>query len=198
MKLFFSRGIWFTQSFLMHLGINFFSQDEWHEMVGTYPKTMMRVFAPKELYIQISERTQDRLVGEILSESITRASILSSLEVLNKKGALSTRQSERFMASVNQLDVSKFASAQLSLNTCFNKIISNLKSQNWYVQNPTIDFVFANGPEEMINLKKEDQLLLGRNILQAGEGSASAANVFFEKTKQDSIVWPIDFIRVFY
>ena len=67
-------------------------------------------------------------------------------------------------------------------------------SHNWYLQNPAIDIIVSNGPEQAADLDEKQQENLGRNLLQAGEGSAASADEFLEKLSQDKISWPFPVI----
>jgi hypothetical protein len=70
-----------------------------------------------------------------------------------------------------------------------------MKSHNWYVQNPAIDLIVSNGPDQAAELDENQQVNLGRNLLQAGEGTAGSANEFLEKLSQDGTSWPFHVVR---
>ena len=55
--------------------------------------------------------------------------------------------------------------------------------------------VLANGPDQAAELTEEQQVDLGRNILQAGEGTATSAVKFLEKLPQEAVDWPFGVIR---
>lgn len=58
-----------------------------------------------------------------------------------------------------------------------HKIISALKGHNWYLQNPAIDEITSS----KLNAAGLDSLfVLGRNILQAAEGSSNSAEAFIK------------------
>ncbi|RME56761.1 hypothetical protein D6779_10030 [Candidatus Parcubacteria bacterium] len=195
MAIFFRRGIWFCRAMLMEVGVGVFSHDEWHERVNRFPKTLMRVCSIADLFREIGKRAQDSLVGSILAESGTRSSVLTYLERLDNDGALSKRQKQRFTERVSSLSSSELRSATLTTKTCFQNLIAALKSYNWYVQNPAIELIVSNGPDQAAALNEDQQVELGRNILQAGEGTAASANEFLEKLSQDGAAWPFDVVR---
>ena len=195
MAIFFRRGIWFCQTMLKEIGIDVFGNDDWHDKFGMYPKTLMRICSLSAIFKGIGKRAQDSLVGSILAESVIRSRILIHLERLNNKGSLSTRQQERFTEHLSSLKISEIRSAGLSTKTCYGKLIEAMKTFNWYVQNPAIEVVLSNGPTQAAELSEEQQINLGRNILQAGEGRAGEANIFLDKLSQDVNAWPLDVVR---
>lgn len=195
MAIFFQRGIWFSRAMLMEVGGSVFSHDEWHDKIIRFPKTLMYVCSIPDLFRNIGRRAQDSLVGSILAESDTHCGVLTHLEYLDNNGALSKRQRERFTKAVERLSPSNLRSASLATRTCFQKLMDALKSYNYYTQNPAIELIVSNGPSQAADLNKEQQVELGRNILQAAEGGARSAAEFLEKLSQDRPSWPFDIVR---
>lgn len=193
--IFFRRGTWFSRTMLIEVGLDVFSHDDWHDRSSRFPKTLMRACSIAEIFKEIGKRAQDSLVGSIIAESGTRASVLKHLERLNVNDALTMRQQERFIEHVLGLQSSAIRSAGLSTNTCYEKLIDAIKSHNWYVQNPAIDLIISNGPDQAAELDENQQINLGRNLLQAGEGTAGSANEFLEALSQDGKSWPFNVVR---
>ena len=195
MAVFSRRGMWFCRTRLVDLGTSLFSHDEWHNRAGKLPKTLMGVCGIADIFNHIGERAQDSLVGSILDESKAHASVLTHLERLNNKGALSSRQQGRFTEAVRELGTKAVRPSRLSTKTCYAKLIDAMESYNWYIQNPAIDTVLSNGPAQAAELTEEQQMSLGRNILQAGEGQATSAIKFLERLSHDARNWPLGVIR---
>jgi peptidoglycan/xylan/chitin deacetylase (PgdA/CDA1 family) len=195
MAVFSRRGIWFSRTMLLEVGVDVFSHDDWHDRTSKFPKVLMRICGVASIFKEIGKRAQDSLVGLILAESGTRASVLTHLERLNNSGALTKRQKARFVEHVSDMEISAIRSAGLSTLTCYEKLIDAMKSYNWYVQNPAIDLIISNGPKQAAVLDIGQQENIGRNILQAGEGSAGSANVFLEKLSDNGNAWPYDVVR---
>lgn len=195
MAAFSRRGIWFSRTMLLEVGVDIFSHEDWHDRTSKFPKVLMRVCGIAGVFKEIGKRAQDSLVGLILVESGTRASVLKHLERLNNSGALTKRQRERFVEHVSKMEINAIRSAGLSTLTCYEKLIDAMKSNNWYVQNPAIDLIISNGPEQVAELDIDQQENIGRNILQAGEGKAGSANLFLEKLSDDGNAWPYDVVR---
>jgi hypothetical protein len=195
MAIFINRGIWFSRTMLTEVGVDVFSNDDWHDRSSRFPKILMQVCSIADIFKEIGKRAQDSLVGLIIAESATRVSVLTHLERLSIDGALTLRQQERFIEHVSEMPSSVIGSAGLRTKTCYRKLIDAMKSRNWYVQNPAIDLIVSNGPDQAAELDENQQVNLGRNLLQAGEGKADSANKFLEKLSKDGTSWPFNLVR---
>lgn len=195
MAIFFRRGTWFSRTMLIEIGLDVFSHDDWHDRSSRFPKTLIRACSIAEIFKELGKRAQDSLVGLIIAESSTRASVLKHLERLSISDALTTRQQERFVEHVSEMGISAIRSAGLSTLTCYEKLIDAMKSHNWYVQNPAIDLVVSNGPDQAAELNEEQQINLGRNILQCADGTEKSACTFLEELAKDGSLWPFDVVR---
>jgi len=195
MAIFSRRGTWFCRTMLIEIGVDVFSHNEWHNRSGRFPKTLMRVCNIADIFKEVGKRAQDSLVGSILAESSTRPSVLTHLERLSNDGTLSKRQQERFTEYVSEMQISAIRSAGLSMKTCYGKLIDAMKSHNWYVQNPAIDLVVSNGPDQASELDEDQQVNLGRNILQCADGTEKSACKFLEELSEDGSSWPLDILR---
>ena len=109
MAVFFRRGNWFCRTMLEEIGVTIFTNDEWHDRASRFPKTLMRGCNTHEMFRGIGELAQDSLVGSVLEESETYASVLPYLEGLYDDGALSERQQERFTEYVSNMGHVRFA-----------------------------------------------------------------------------------------
>ena len=195
MSVFFRRGMWFSGKVLMIVGVDVFTHDDWHERTIKFPKILMHVCSSADIFGEIGERAQDSLVGFILVESGSHASILRHLERLNNNGALTIRQKERFVEHVSKLDIASIHSSCLSTQTCYGRLIDAMKSSNWYAQNPAVDLIISNGPDQTAILDEERQVNLGRNILQCAQGGARSASRFLEELSKDGLSWPFNVVR---
>ncbi|MEW6064582.1 hypothetical protein P378_15520 [Desulforamulus profundi] len=195
MKVFFFRGVWFTQAFLKQIGVDILSHDQWHGQVSKFPKTLIRVLSDSELYSKIGQRAQDYLLGNILDESDSRPSLLRILEDLLISKVLTNRQKDRFQEKIESIKSTKLYASGVSMTRCVGRIIEDLKSHNWYTQNPAINFILSNDPEQVAKLFTDEQCVLGRNILQCAEGNASSAINMLEVISESDKKWPIDFVK---
>ena len=194
MSIAFRRGVWFSRATLSQVGVDVLTDEQWHASSGRFPKTLMRVCKTAEIFGGIGELAQNSLIGSVLDESKIHASVLTLLERLNDVGTLSQRQQERFTEHVSDMKSSEIRASGLSTKTCYPKLIDAMKSSNWHIQNPAVSLVLSNGPLQTAQLTQEQQVNLGRNVLQAAEGRAMVAVAFLNKLSEDPD-WPIDVAR---
>lgn len=78
---------------------------------------------------------------------------------------------------------------------CMDEIITQLKTYNWYVQNPAIDKIIKiqnlSTPNTIEN--RSSVFVLGRNIIQAAEGSSGNAIMFMENISIYIKAWEVIF-----
>jgi hypothetical protein len=191
--LFFRRGIYFCRSMVAISG-NLFSHDDWHAAVGKYPKILACVVLGKPFFASIGERAQDTLVGCAIDRAAERASILQYLESLMDSQELSERQKQRFLKCIDDMDLADLRAAKLSLGICLNKLVAELKSYNWYKQQPAINMVVEYGLEAIAKLDANGQMILGRNILQVADGGERSSKRLLLKMGEAPKLWPENFI----
>ena len=195
MAIFFRRGIWFCRTMLDEIGVETLDHEEWHGKVSSFPRTMIDLCCHPLLFGKIGELAQNSVIGAILQESETSAGVLAGLEGLGDAGSLSERQRERLDEHVSGLSWSVILASGLSTKTCYPRLIKALKSSNWYTQNPAINMIVSNGPEQAAELSEDKQENLGRNLLQAGEGTSASAIRFLEQLSRDMTGWPVGILR---
>lgn len=194
MAVFLRRGVWFSSAMLSVVGTTVMAEEDWHVSCGRFPKTLMRVCSVAELFRSLGELAQNSLVGSVLDESRTHAAVLTYLERLNNAGELSQRQQERFLDHISRMKISDIRVSGLSTKTCYDKLVDAIKSYDWYIQNPAINAFISNGPDQAARLTEDQQVNLGRNILQAAEGRARSASGFLNRLADESN-WPTDIVR---
>ena len=194
MAIIFRRGVWFSRTMLSKVGVAVLNDDDWHANSGRFPKTLMRVCSAPDVFTRIGELAQNSLVGSVLDESRTHASVLTCLERLYNAGELSQRQQERFIKHVSDMQISDVRASGLSTKTCYIKLVDAMRSYDWYIQNPAINLIVSNGPSQAAQLSEDEQVNLGRNILQSADGKAKSAVGFLHRLSGEPN-WPIDVVR---
>ncbi len=194
MDVFCRRGLWFCRAMLAEVGVAILSHEEWHERSKKFPKTMVPVCCTPDTFRNIGDRAQDSIVGFILEDSKKRASMLPHLERLRDEGALSERQQARFTKSLSELGAGTILASGLSTKFCYSTLIEELESHNWYRQNAAIERLVSNGPDQAAKLTDEQQVYLGRNILQSADGTAVSALEFLENLNSAHARWPLGIV----
>jgi hypothetical protein len=193
-KLFFQRGIYFCRAMLARTG-PLFTPDDWHSTAGKYPKTLIPVVFAKPLFASIGERAQDSLLGFALDLVSERPVILQCVERLVRERALSKRQKERFLKCLDEMEFGDLCSAGLSLCVFFKRLLAELKSHNWYKQQPAVDIIAGTGPEAISRLDIQDQIILGRNVLQVADGGERSAKRLLVVLGKSPKLWPVPFLQ---
>jgi len=194
MSLFFRRGLWFLRAYLSvdpaaHLA-------EWDVITGVTrcPRAAALTLAQDEFWPYLSEHAREIVVGELLENGRSSGEYLKALENLHLCGALTRREASRLTEAVAGMDLSYLASAGLALTYFAARIIGELKSHNWYTQNPAIQVLENVGSEAIGALPEDVQRELGNNVLQAADGSATAAIQFLDAIRSGSQLWPEAFV----
>jgi hypothetical protein len=191
--LYFRRGIYFCRS-MAAISAHLFTHDDWHVAVGKYPKILACVVLGKPFFASLGERAQDSLIGFAIDRATERASTLQYIDWLMEGLELSDRQKYRFLKCIDDMELADLRAAKLSLGVCLNRLIAELKSHNWYKQQPAINMIVEYGLEEIARLGTNDQVTLGRNILQVADGGERSSKRLLQKIGEAPHFWPENFI----
>ncbi len=195
MGLFFRRGVWFTRTFLQEVGIAILTADEWHVRSTQYPGAFAMVCSAPRIFEQLGGYAQDALLGLVIAQSNQQTSLLEQVRTLHEANLLSDRQTERYLERVEELNISDFGLSGLGINLAYEKIVESLESQTWPLQNPAARLISSYGPNEVARLTEEQQIILGRNVLQADDGSSRGAHACLVAIAGQEECWPGDFLR---
>jgi hypothetical protein len=180
---------------LDHVGVDLFKADEWHDKVGKYPMLLSEVCASPRVFSSIGPQAQDSVVAGLIERSAADVRALSHLERLKDVEALSERQTQRFRRAVSKLGLAQVSSSNLRTATCFGLLISALSSHDWNFQNPAAAVLAKNGGEQAAELTDQQQEELGRNLLQAAEGSSRGAFALLKMLNEKADSWPVGVMR---
>lgn len=179
LKKFFFRGVVFGQEIIEHGNVARLDE-KWHRLSQTYSLSLANICQDSTCFKAISKEAQDSLVDFLLELSGTKPSKLKIIEDLLFSKCLTDRHKERFNSRVSMLGRNELGESNLSIITCYDRIIKMLKTYTWGHQNPAVELVINYGPLEVNKLTKEQQINLGRNILQAADGRARSAINFID------------------
>jgi hypothetical protein len=176
------RGLWFLSEFLLNVGCNFYSPAQWHDFAAKCPKTTQQVILSNgRLFEAVGERARDYIVSYDITHADTHPSRLKDVEKLFDEGLLSDDQKRKLQS----LDIRVIKAANLRISTCYDIVISALESHDWHQQNPAVDLISSNDKSEIARLSPEQQEELGRNILQAADGSSNSAVTYLSAVRRD-------------
>jgi len=121
---------------------------------------------------------------------------LQRLKILDSRNMLNKRQSERLQNQLQSIPYNVLKGAGFPLNQYIHRIIEDLKSHNWYMQNPACEAVSDAGFDACNKLNEAIQEKLGRNILQVADGDAiGAKNMLTELLGKSGEKWPRAFVQ---
>lgn len=201
MGIFFRRAMWFSQRMLV-LYEDTIEESQWHHLVSTYPLISINVFSQSDLFSTIPALAQDYVVGKVFERSQVSPSNLNILGHLVAADVLTDRQVRRLNDYISENSNCSsdgamwLKSSDLSLLLCFDHVIALLKSRNWHIQNPAANIVRNQGPTVIASLPSDQQIELGRNILQSADGRAHDSCLLMKDLSNGvPELWPIDFVR---
>lgn len=185
-ELFERRGSVFLDVLLKNPNNNF-SDDLWQidVLLHKYPLIITKVFVKKDYWSLLDESIKDSILGHLIEPigkdgTFKTPSIDSLTSVLNlyNEDSLNDRHIERFKTALEKCSVTRKLSVGIPLEWYQEEFISDLKSSNWYAQNPVVEAIMTLGVEKINTLDSEYLIELGRNILQAADGGAREAEAF--------------------
>jgi hypothetical protein len=201
------RAIWFARAYLRAVDARL-SEEDWNTVTVTteYPDAMAEIASVADLWRRLPEHAQDILIGTLLegtpSETFShdpgRRLPLGNLDKvlrLEQAGALTARQRERVPEAIEESPLRVLANSAVGLPRYVDRVIAMLASHNWYKQNIAVDVLRTAGVENVGRCSHSDQEILGRNVLQAAEGTAGEAEQFMEALGRGNEIWPSSFIR---
>ncbi|MEI7831990.1 MAG: hypothetical protein WCJ56_02160 [bacterium] len=191
----FRRGVSFSYAILARSTCEIFSAEEWHTMAITYPSISIAVLADERYFDGVGDLTRDFLVSELLTRGDHDPIFLNQLQKLDHADMLTDRQQERLHTFIAQPSYSNITQGNITLVFNYPKTIDDLKSHDWYKQNPAVNYIRLQGTSQVGLLKRNQQVELGRNILQAAEGNANSAVGFIAGFTSQKTQWPIGLIQ---
>ncbi len=107
---------------------------------------------------------------------------------------LSQDELELVSARVEEASYRALQSAGVPLEIYADRLLNDLRSHNWDRQNPAAAALGNAGPNQVRALRPEEQELLGRNVLQAAQGSSFGAQGLIERIRRSPASWPGPFV----
>jgi hypothetical protein len=119
---------------------------------------------------------------------------LQRARALAASGLLSPEELELVGAKVEEASYRALQSAEVPLETYVDRLLDDLRSHNWDRQNPAAAALGNAGPNQVSTLQLEAQEQLGRNVLQAAQGSSFGAQSLIERIRRSPASWPGPFV----
>ncbi|GJQ28344.1 MAG: hypothetical protein HBSAPP03_02280 [Phycisphaerae bacterium] len=188
------RIVWFSAAFLKSIGFDVKANDMRPPLSAT-PVVGSWSLSHPALFAALPPHAQDIVVGNLLERMKTAVAGARRLQELDSGGMLNDRQRERFRQALEGVKYANLAEAGIDLKYYVDRVIADLKSHNWYTQNPAIDALVSAGPEQVQALPEPLQQALGNNVLQCAEGSAASGGTFMSALADLKVQWPPRFVE---
>jgi len=194
LELLFRRNVWFTVAYLRQVMALVSKPWAAIDYLTRFPNTLSRALVEPELFYMLDPHSKDMVLGRLFQNSTADLRILTLLKTLKDKACLDSRMLERFQQVVDARPVDELASTGIDPNLYVSRILSALKSHDWYDQNPAMTVVTSWGPSGVALLQPDQQFALGNNVLQAAEGDAKKAVAFLSWAAESSNTWSTAFV----
>ncbi|MGN8844764.1 hypothetical protein ACTNDN_18325 [Niallia sp. HCP3S3_B10] len=179
-EIFFRRGKLFLNALLKKAIDSDVSIEDWKvsDLLHNYSNIMAKTFIDEMFWPLLNETLQDSIIGYLIEPikegKVIKPSIESIEKILNlhNHALLNQRHLERLNTALEKCSPYYKMSAGVPLEWYQNELIFDLKSRNWYQQNPVIDVLVSLGKEKINQLESQFLIELGRNLLQAADGGA--------------------------
>lgn len=204
-KIIHRRGIWFSQALLLK-ATEIVDRIDWKRKISQYENILSEICLITEIFMRICEEAQNEVIDNLTKHSKNSLNydndeIRSGLQQLYDSDILLASQREKlekYFIELEELEkqilnFDRALSYQEQDN--YNNLISFLKIRDWDEQQKAIDWISRSGPSAINNYDKLQKINLGRNILQAAEGSSFAARDLIELIRINANIWSIDLIH---
>lgn len=202
LALFMRRGIEFGTTLLTVLQPTL-SEGKWNiiQTIQKYPMASSLILGTPPVWSLLPEQAQDMVFGH-LAEPVRDSQIqpptiigFQLVCMLNQASLLTERQKDRIASCIQRASYSTLSGAGIHLSEYAQRIKQDLASHNWHKQNPACDALLNAGKNQCGQLDKGTQEQLGRNVLQAADGTATHAEDFIRQVIQNGEVWPRPFVE---
>lgn len=195
MAIFVRRVSWFSAELLAAASAKMLKKWDMPTALTRSPVVGSSSMADARVFNRVTGHVQDIVVGNLVEHAKKDSRSIRRLQKLADAGALTERQTKRFQDAVDSLPLKVMADVGIKLKYYAARIISDLKSHNWYTQNPAIDVLKNAGAELIGDMDEAIQERLGNNLLQSAEGGAGSSRSFLSEIAGSKSSWPIAFVR---
>jgi hypothetical protein len=169
------RSLWFSTCCIKELSPTVLAGWDLRQDLTATPITAAYVLSDPAIFVVIPPHAQDIVIGNLIHRTRTRPTAFKQLQALSRAMAFSERQWQRYKDAVASFSPEQLSSVEVELELLFDSLMNDLKSGNWYAQNPAIRVIRNRPSAEIFALTPEQQTVLGNNILQCAEGTAGSA-----------------------
>ncbi|MEW6636982.1 MAG: hypothetical protein AB1425_09260 [Actinomycetota bacterium] len=195
------RAEWFVSGFLEELAPDL-SEPRWRlaDLVLRRPAAASLLLGVPGVFGLLPDQARDMVFGHLVAPvaggepSVTRLLGLRRARALASADLLSPAQLDAVRATVDETPYRALQGAGVPLEAYVDRLLDDLRSHTWDRQNAAAAAVGNAGPARVSGLRPEVQEQLGRNVLQAAEGSAFGAQGLLQRVRRSPSSWPEPFV----
>lgn len=196
LNLFVRRGTWMARELVRATAGNLadapWKTERW---LVEHPVSACRVFGDVEIFRRVGDHLGDIVYGHLVEPVVGGVVVAPSIDALQmairlRSAGITDAQSSCLDAAIGRTPYSTLQNG-ISLQEWFRKVLTDLASHNWYVQNPAASALDSLGPSEVAKCPPDIQEAIGRTLLAAADGTASRAEDLLSRMQQvDASDWP--------
>ncbi len=194
------RAGWFVGGFLAETRPDL-SEPRWRivDLVLQRPVAASLMLGTPEAFGLLPKQARGMVLGH-LTNPVGSGSAAAKLLGLQRTRALaaadllSLEELEQVGARFEEASYRALQSAGVPLETYAERLLNALRSHNWDRQNPAAAALGNAGPKQVRALRSEQQEQLGRNVLQAAQGSSYGAQGLLDRVRRSPASWPGPFV----
>ena len=201
LALFARRAIWFGRQLLASADVDASPRWRIESMLISHPLAACLIAGDIRVFPRLGERLGDMIfgwlaepapAGRVVQPSVVALTMLISLDDAD---LLDERQQQRLTSAIGNIPYSILEQGA-PFRVWARRIIDELGTHNWYVQNPAASALNDIGPKTIESCDSSILESLGRALLAAADGTAKDAVALISRLYyNDGREWPADFIR---
>lgn len=179
----YKRGVYFIRSFIKKVKLKeIWNNDEFENILYEYKSASLNVFATINIFETLPSKHQSIIINRLEEDLDDNLFLIGYLDRIYVKSLMNRKQAKQYLDKILSLQWDQLNSLGLSMKSMFQRLIKDLKSYNWYIQNPACLYI-KNYPFFLAEdeLTDEELIEIGRNILQAYDGGSSVAYEFLNE-----------------
>lgn len=196
------RGEWFLAGFLSELKPDL-SAPGWRiiDVVKSRPAVAARLLGVPEVYRLLPRQAQGIVFGHLADPdaeggaTAPRFLRIQQARTLASAGVLEPEQLAAVRVEEAEAPYPALRDAGVPIERYVERLLGDLRSHTWDRQNLASGALSNAGPREVSRLRPDVQEQLGRNVVQAADGSAWGAQGLIERLRRSPGSWPEAFAR---
>lgn len=194
------RAGWFLGGFLAETRLDL-SEPRWNimEVIRRRSVVASLMLGTPEAFGLLPGQARGMVLGHLIrpvDSALSTAKLLGLRRAreLVTAGFLSPEELDLVAARMEESSYRDLQNAGVPLAVYADRLLNDLRSYTWDRQNPAATALGNAGPDQVRALKRAEQEQIGRNVLQAAQGSSFRAQELLERVRRSPAQWPGSFV----